>query len=143
MNPVAKFYGPNLNNNYFLGNLTLKQNCTEITINRQTPLLRELLEYCKRKQRHVNEAEYNGREVPLNKPMRGDVKKFKVYVTNPKTGKVVKVNFGDPNMEIKRDNPENRKNFRARHNCADKKDKTSAGYWSCKMWSNKSVSDIV
>lgn len=120
------------------------QNTTmEITINRQTPLLRELLEYCKRKQRHVNEAEYNGREVPLNKPMRGDVKKFKVYVTNPKTGKVVKVNFGDPNMEIKRDNPENRKNFRARHNCADKKDKTSAGYWSCKMWSNKSVSDIV
>jgi hypothetical protein len=76
----------------------LKQNYTEITINRQTPLLRELLEYCKRKQCPVNGAEYNGRDVPLNKPMRGDVKKFKVYVTNPKTGKVIKVNFGDPNM---------------------------------------------
>lgn len=115
----------------------------EITINRQTPLLRELLEYCKNKKNKIREADYQGRDVPLNKPMRGDVKKFKVYVTNPKTGKVVKVNFGDPNMEIKRDNPQNRKNFRARHNCTDKKDKTSAGYWSCKMWSNKSVSDIV
>ena len=121
----------------------MKSNRTELTINGQSLALWELLEYCKRKKSHIDEAKYDGRTVQLNKPMRGDVKKFKVYVTNPKTGKIIKVNFGDPNMEIKRDNPDNRKNFRARHNCADKKDKTSAGYWSCKMWSNKSVSDII
>jgi hypothetical protein len=115
----------------------------EITTNRITPALRELLEYCKRNKDKITEADYNGKEVPLNKPMRGDVKKFKVYVKNPKTGQIIKVNFGDPNMEIKRDNPQNRKNFRSRHNCANKTDKTTAGYWSCKMWSNKKVSDIV
>jgi hypothetical protein len=73
---------------------------------------------------------------PLNKPFRtpGGPKKFSVYVKNAK-GNIVKVNFGDPNMEIKRDDPERRKNFRARHNCADKKDKTTAGYWSCRQWS--------
>jgi len=90
----------------------------------------------------INEAEYKGRDVKLNKPMRGDVKKYKVYVKNDK-GNVVKVNFGDKNMEIKRDDPERRKSFRARHKCADKKDKTTAGYWSCKMWSTKSVSDLL
>jgi hypothetical protein len=87
------------------------------------------------------EGEYDGRTVTLNKPTKGDTKKFKVYVKNDK-GNVVKVEFGDPDMEIRRDNDEARKNFRARHNCADKKDKTTAGYWSCKMWSNKKVSDI-
>jgi hypothetical protein len=56
-----------------------------------------------------------------------------VYVKNP-AGKVVIVRFGDPNMEIKRDNPERRKNFRARHNCASAKDKTTPKYWSCKAW---------
>ena len=91
----------------------------------------------------LDEAEYQGREVKLGKPTTGDVKKFKVYVKDPKTGNVKKVNFGDPNMEIKRDNPERRKNFRARHNCADKTDRTKAGYWSCRMWSNKPVSKIV
>ena len=91
----------------------------------------------------INEAEYQGREVKLGKPTTGDVKKFKVYVKDPKTGNVKKVNFGDPNMEIKRDNPERRKNFRARHNCADKTDRTKAGYWSCRMWSSKPVSKIV
>jgi hypothetical protein len=90
----------------------------------------------------INEAEYKGKDVKLNKPMRGDVKKYKVYVKNDK-GNVVKVNFGDKNMEIKRDDPERRKSFRARHKCADKKDKTTAGYWSCKMWSTKSVSDLL
>jgi|TARA_R110000851_G_scaffold208269_1_gene360686 hypothetical protein len=78
----------------------------------------------------------------LNKPFRtsGGPKKFSVHVRNAK-GNIVKVNFGDPNMEIKRDDPERRKNFRARHNCADKTDKTKAGYWSCKMWEKgKSVS---
>jgi hypothetical protein len=74
--------------------------------------------------------------------MRGDVKKYKVYVKNDK-GNVVKVNFGDPNMEIKRDNPERRKSFRARHNCAEAKDRTTPKYWSCKFWSTKSVSDLL
>jgi hypothetical protein len=89
----------------------------------------------------INEAEYQGREVTLNKPTKGDRKKFKVYVKNDK-GNVIKVEFGDPNMEIRRDNPEAKKSFRARHKCSEKKDKTTAGYWSCKMWSNKKVSDI-
>ncbi len=79
----------------------------------------------------------------LNKPFRtpGGPKKFSVYVKN-KSGNVVKVNFGDPNMEIKRDDPARRKSFRARHNCAEKKDKTKAGYWSCKMWTGKSVKSV-
>jgi len=88
------------------------------------------------------ESEYQGKKVELNKPSSGDVKKYKVYVKNDK-GNVVKVNFGDKNMEIRRDNPEAKKSFRARHDCANKKDKTTAGYWSCKMWSNEKVSDIV
>jgi hypothetical protein len=79
------------------------------------------------------EAEYQGRKVKLNKPMQGDVKKFKVYVKNPK-GNVVKVNFGQKGMNIKKDNPEARKSFRARHKCDQKKPKTSAGYWSCRKW---------
>jgi hypothetical protein len=79
------------------------------------------------------EAEYQGRDVTLNKPMQGDVKKFKVYVKNEK-GNVVKVNFGDPDMRIKKSNPERRKSFRARHKCDTAKDKTSARYWSCRMW---------
>ena len=83
--------------------------------------------------KELNEAEYQGRDVKLGKPMQGDVKKFKVYVKNPK-GNVVKVNFGDPNMKIRKSNPEARKSFRARHKCHEKKPKTSAGYWSCKAW---------
>ncbi len=82
----------------------------------------------------VYEAEYQGREVKLGKPMRGDVKKFKVYVKNPKTGKVVKVNFGDPNMRIKKSNPDRRKSFRARHNCDNPGPRTKARYWSCRKW---------
>ena len=78
----------------------------------------------------------------LNNPTKGDIKKYKVYVRNDK-GNVVKVEFGDPNMEIKRDDPQNRANFRARHNCDQKKDKTTAGYWSCKFWSSKSVTDLM
>ena len=78
-------------------------------------------------------AEYQGRKVTLHKPMKGDVKKSKVYVKNDK-GNVVKVEFGDPNMEIKRDDPGRRASFRARHNCDQKKDKTTAGYWSCFQW---------
>ena len=71
----------------------------------------------------------------LNKPFRtpGGPKKFSVYVKNEK-GNVVKVNFGDPNMEIKRDDPARRKSFRARHNCSDPGPKWKARYWSCKQW---------
>ena len=79
------------------------------------------------------EAEYQGRKVKLNKPMRGDVKKFKVYVKNDK-GNVIKVSFGDPNMKIKKSNPARRKSFRARHNCDNPGPKTKARYWSCRMW---------
>ena len=88
-------------------------------------------------------AEYNGRPVKLNNPTRGDVKKFKVYVRNDK-GNVVKVEYGDPNMEIKRDDPARRKSFRARHNCDNPGPKYKARYWSCKFWEKgKSVSDLM
>jgi len=82
----------------------------------------------------VNEAEYQGRKVPLGKPMQGDVGKFKVYVKDPKTGNVKKVNFGDKNMRIRKSNPGARKNFRARHNCKNPGPRTSARYWSCRKW---------
>jgi len=82
----------------------------------------------------LDEAEYQGRKVKLNKPMQGDVKKFKVYVKDPKTGNVKKVNFGDPNMRIKKSNPARRKSFRARHNCDNPGPKTKARYWSCRKW---------
>lgn len=80
-------------------------------------------------------AEYQGRKVTLNKPFRtpDGPKKFSVYVTNDK-GNVVKVNFGDPNMEIKRDIPARRRSFRARHNCDSPGPKWKARYWSCKAW---------
>jgi hypothetical protein len=80
------------------------------------------------------EAKYQGRTVPLGKPMRGDSKKFKVYVKNPKTGKVVKVNFGAKGMNIKKNNPVRRRAFRARHNCANPGPRTKARYWSCRKW---------
>ena len=82
----------------------------------------------------LDEAEYQGRKVPLGKPMRGDVKKFKVYVRDPKTKNVKKVNFGDPNMRIKKSNPARRRSFRARHNCASPGPRTKARYWSCRKW---------
>jgi hypothetical protein len=82
----------------------------------------------------LDEAEYHGRKVPLGKPMRGDVKKFKVYVKDPKTGNIKKVNFGDPNMRIKKYIPARRKSFRARHNCANPGPRTKARYWSCRKW---------
>lgn len=90
------------------------------------------------------EAKYQGRSVTLNKPTRGDVKKFKVYVKDPKTGNVKKVNFGhggktakrlgQKTMKIKKSNPARRKSFRARHNCANPGPKTKARYWSCRAW---------
>jgi len=80
----------------------------------------------------------------LNKPFRtpGGPKKFSVYVKNEK-GNVVKVNFGDPNMKIRRSEPGRRKNFRARHNCDNPGPKTKAIFWSCRMWQKgKTVSDM-
>ena len=83
----------------------------------------------------IEESEYQGRKVELNNPFRTPKgpKKFSVYVKNEK-GNVVKVNFGDPNMEIKRDDPARRKSFRARHNCSDPGPKWKARYWSCYQW---------
>ena len=79
------------------------------------------------------EAEYKGRDVKLNKPMQGDVKKFKVYVKNDK-GNVVKVNFGQKGMNIKKSNPARRKSFRARMNCDTPGPKWKARYWICRKW---------
>ena len=81
----------------------------------------------------ITEAEYQGKKVTLNNPTRGGSKKFYVYVKNDK-GNVVKVSFGDPNMEIKRDDPARRKSFRARHNCENPGPKWKARYWSCYQW---------
>jgi len=85
-------------------------------------------------------AEYRSKNVTLNKPSyirKGQPgygrKKSQVYVKN-ENGRVVRVTFGDPNMEIKKDNPERRKNFRARHNCSNPGPKTKARYWACKTW---------
>ena len=89
----------------------------------------------------IEEAEYQGRKVKLNKPMQGDVKKFKVYVKDPKTGNVKKVNFGHGGssvkgkaMKIRKSNPKARKSFRARHNCDSPGPKDKARYWSCRAW---------
>jgi len=92
----------------------------------------------------ISEAKYRGRKVKLNKPMRGDVKKFKVFVKDPKTGNIKKVNFGhggssakskgEKTMRIRKSNPKARKNFRARHNCKNPGPKTKARYWSCRKW---------
>lgn len=84
-------------------------------------------------QDELTEAEYHGRTVPLGKRMAGDVKKSKVYVKKP-NGKVVKVNFGDKKMRIKKSNPKRRKSFRARHNCANPGPRWKARYWSCRAW---------
>jgi|TARA_B110000285_G_C14957390_1_gene529899 hypothetical protein len=88
-------------------------------------------------------AEYQGEKVTLNKPRRikGGNKKFEVFVQSG--GKIKRVAFGDPNMEIRRDDPKARANFRSRHSCDTKKDKTTAGYWSCRMWEGgTSVSEL-
>jgi hypothetical protein len=82
----------------------------------------------------------------LNKPFRlpkGSGKKFGVYVKNKATGKIVKVTFGDPNLSIKRSDPERKKSFRARHDCKNAKDKTTPKYWSCSMWGNNPIKDLL
>jgi len=93
---------------------------------------------------NTDEAKYQGREVQLNKKMAGDQKKFKVYVKDPATGNIKKVNFGhggktakklgQKTMRIRKSNPAARKNFRARHNCDNPGPKTKARYWSCRNW---------
>jgi hypothetical protein len=82
---------------------------------------------------YLDEAKYHGKNVPLGKKMRGDVKKFKTYVRKP-NGKIVKVNYGDKKMRIKKSNPKRRKSFRARHNCANPGPRWKARYWSCRAW---------
>ena len=85
-------------------------------------------------QEGIYEAEYQGKKVTLNDPIRGGSKKFYVYVKN-EAGKVIKVSFGDTTgLSIKRDDPARRKSFRARHNCDNPGPKTKARYWSCYQW---------
>ena len=83
----------------------------------------------------INEAEYHGKNVKLGYPMRGGTKKYHVYVKNPKTGKIKKIAFGDVHggQTAKVSNPKARASFAARHQCAKKKDRTKAGYWSCRI----------
>ena len=103
--------------------------------------IKEFIQFMKEYKSDINEAEYQGRTVKLGKPMQGDVKKFKVYVKDPKTGNVKKVNFGHggssvkgKTMRIRKNNPKARKSFRARHNCDNPGPKTKARYWSCRKW---------
>lgn len=84
--------------------------------------------------KQYTEATYKGKKVTLNKPMKGDVAKSKVFVDPDGDGKAKKVNFGDPNMKIKKHIPARRKSFRARHNCDNPGPKDKARYWSCKAW---------
>jgi hypothetical protein len=88
-------------------------------------------------QKHLGEAEYRGKDVDLNKPKRGGSKKFYVYTKNPKTGNVVKVEFGAEggggNLAVKLKDPKAKKSFASRHDCENKKDKTKAGYWACRL----------
>jgi hypothetical protein len=101
--------------------------------------IREFVEFMREYKSDINEAEYQGRTVKLGKPMQGDVKKFKVYVKNPE-GNVVKVNFGQGGnakggtMKIRKNNPDARKSFRARHNCDSPGPRHKARYWSCRKW---------
>ena len=118
-------------------------------------LWKKYQEYKKKKKKktkseeHLQEAKYQGKTVKLGDPIRnpsGSKKKFRVYVTHPKTGNVVKVEFGDPNMEIKRDDPKRRAAFRSRHGCdavTYEDDRHTPKYWSCRMWEkDKTVSDL-
>jgi len=94
---------------------------------------------------YITESEYKGKDVKLNYPMRGGVKKYYVYVKNPKTKKVKKISFGDVKggLTAKVSDPKARKSFAARHKCDTKKDKMTAGYWACRLtkyghlWGNK------
>jgi len=132
-------YSEELYNEFKLG---LDENIEEYDVENYYDL-KEFVHFLKNMKEDINEAEYQGRKVKLNKPMRGDVKKFKVYVKNPK-GNVVKVNFGhggtsakkagEKTMQIQKDIPSRRKAFRARHNCDTPGPRHKARYWSCKAW---------
>jgi uncharacterized Rmd1/YagE family protein len=132
-------YTEELYNEFKLG---LDENIEEYDVENYYDL-KDFIHFLKNMKEDITEAEYRGRDVKLNKPMRGDVKKFKVYVKNPK-GNVVKVNFGhggtsakkagEKTMRIKKNNPERRKAFRARHNCDNPGPRHKARYWSCKAW---------
>jgi len=116
----------------------------QVKLSRACMMLDGLADYYKSEKTVTASDKNKGKK--LNKPFRtpGGPKKFSVYVKNDK-GNIVKVNFGDQKLSIKRDNPERRKNFRARHKCDSDpraKDKTTAKYWSCKFWSKKNVSDL-
>jgi hypothetical protein len=132
-------YAEELYNEFKLG---LDENIEEYDVENYEDL-KEFIHFLRNMKEEITEAEYQGRKVKLNKPMDGDVKKFKVYVKNPK-GNVVKVNFGhggtsakkagEKTMRIKKDNPERRASFRARHNCDNPGPRHKARYWSCKAW---------
>ena len=119
-----------------------KKYCNEYFVENYDDI-KEFLEFIESYKSDINEAEYQGRTVKLGKPTRGDVKKFKVYVKNPK-GNVVKVNFGhggssakksgEKTMSIRKNNPDARKAFRARHNCDSPGPRHKARYWSCRKW---------
>lgn len=95
---------------------------------------------CYNKNKNINEAEYQGKKVELNKPKRGGSKKYYVYTRNPKTGKIKKVSWGDTTgLKTKANNPGAVKSFVARHDCKNKKDKTKAGYWACRTPRYKSL----
>jgi hypothetical protein len=106
-----------------LGKKVLLENGEEVWLD--APLQDEML----------NEAEYQGKKVKVGYPMRGGSKKYYVYVKNPSTGKIKKISFGDVHggLTAKVSNPKARKNFASRHNCKDKKDRTTAGYWACRI----------
>jgi len=126
------------------GNKSKKESMEEYDVENYQDL-KEFLSYMKENyssldEAKLEEAEYQGRKVKIGKPMQGDVKKFKVYVKNPK-GNVVKVNFGHggtsvkgKTMRIRKSNPDARRSFRARHNCDSPGPRHKARYWSCKKW---------
>ena len=120
-------------------NCVRKEELDEYDVESEQDIL-EFIQFMREYNQPLCEAEYHGRKVSLGKRMQGDVKKFKVYVKNPK-GKVVKVNFGfggssakGKRMTIKKNNPKRRKSFRARHNCDNPGPRTKARYWSCRAW---------
>jgi len=114
----------------------------QVKLSRACMMIDGLADYYKSEKKQVTASDKN-KGKKLNKPFRtpGGPKKFSVYVKNDK-GNIIKVNFGDPGLSIKRDNPNRRKNFRARHNCDNPGPKTKARYWSCRNWeAGRSVSD--
>ena len=124
-----------------LANYMFEQGYEDFDIEVSTDMTDDLEEETYDDDDPIDEAEYQGRKVKLGKPMQGDVKKFKVYVRDPKTKNIKKVNFGHGGssvkgkaMKIKKSNPARRRSFRARHNCDNPGPRTKARYWSCRKW---------